>query len=80
MCCVRYQVCSDTDSFTLDTDALAAGIYAGTVDTMCSDDYVYIENSTPVLGQTYVHHRYCGNILAGVPTGTVDNPVYGKCL
>ena len=74
MCCIRYQTCADTNSFTLDTIAPATDM--GTVDTLCSDDYILIENSTPVIGQRHNHNRYCGDILVPADAWTVDNPVY----
>ena len=39
-CCVQYQVCTDTNSFSIDSTIAAAG--NSQVDSLCTLDYVTI--------------------------------------
>ena len=45
-CCIEYQVCSDTDSFTLSIIQTMAAMLAAALDTDCSLDYITISASS----------------------------------
>ena len=66
MCCVRYQLCPDTDSFTLDTLPNAVPEVAA-IDSECTDDYIRIEDSGQHCARAHhqfqSHNKYCGRAL-----------------
>jgi len=75
-CCVQYQVCSDADSFNI--DSVTANKVAK-VDTDCTLDYITIETSTsgcvPGGGGATFTSRYCGRKLNPLTAGDANVPI-----
>jgi len=74
-CCVHYQVCSDTNSFSLDIfmDTVADPTLAQSLEEeLCLTDYIIIEGSSSDCHLTQNTQRYCGQKLADSQVGKAD--------
>jgi len=63
-CCVQYQVCQETGSFTLDLQQEVAADQVSAEDELCKTDYVRIEGSTSTCSLIDTSNRYCSQKLA----------------
>ncbi|TRY72669.1 hypothetical protein TCAL_06732, partial [Tigriopus californicus] len=77
-CCIRYQVCGDANSFSLDTTMMAAAAAAQT-DNTCTLDYLGIEGATQQCqvgsGGSTTSERFCGNFFSTQSAGTANSIV-----
>jgi len=77
-CCITYNVCSDTGSYTIENNADADSV----IGTSCSSDFIEIPASTYSCGATQaLNDRYCGQIFS-VSDGakeTSDTTVVCSC-
>ena len=74
-CCVKYRVCDDENSFTLDQNQKAI-----TIDESCSNDYIAIEGSSSTCGLNDVTNRYCGSFLADTNGARANLEICGKSI
>jgi len=80
-CCVQYQVCTDTDSWSLDQGVgfVNAVPMHATVDTLCTIDFIAIPESSRgcsgSMNGVSFNNRYCGPLLGATKTATASIPI-----
>jgi len=75
MCCVKYKPCTDTQSFSLFNDMAAAADTTAVHGSLCSKDYVILEESGGTCGTNNRLSRYCGGKFSGFNEAVLDSPV-----
>jgi len=63
-CCVKYGLCTDADSFSLESVKDMVAMQVGNDDELCLTDYLRIEGSSSTCGLGDATNRYCGHKLA----------------
>ena len=75
-CCVRYSLCGDSQSFSIDNTAATVAAEAG---TQCSEDWVGISGAMSTCAGTTSNtaqvNKLCGGFLSAM-AGSVAQPAY----
>merc|ERR1712018_1062097 len=69
-CCMNYQKCSDTSSWSLDAQAATVAAATAQTGTMCTGDYLEIVGATSVCGDRELSGRICGLVFSANSPGT----------
>jgi hypothetical protein len=86
-CCVQYTVCSDTSSFSWDSNEANTKALTGTncgdsptADAYTSADYITIEGSANSCSSNALYNQYCGYALNPDDSNTpsINVPICGK--
>ena len=79
-CCVKYSVCTEDNSFNINSLKDMAADMKALDDELCIADYIRIEGSSSTCGLEDATERYCGQKLADVKEGAANLPICGKFL
>jgi len=74
-CCVKYSVCTEDNSFNINSLKDMAADMKALDDELCAADYIRIEGSSSTCGLEDATERYCGQKLADVKEGAANLPI-----
>ena len=77
-CCVKYGLCTDADSFSLESVKDMVAMQVGNDDELCLTDYLRIEGSSSTCGLGDATNRYDFQFFIRIPDSSIL-PLFSYC-